>query len=221
MRGALSWPRPATMLSVLFHALFLALLAIEAPRHMSVAQQPAAVEVVMVAPAEPDPAPLASGKPTTAPPAATLKPAPPSPRTVRPLPGGRVTATDYFAASVLDDPRNRETRERLASLTSDERLIQLCNIEAIEQLRRWKADFVPDHVVAYATADPQLTSTSMEATGAAVHAGGQWYRLSFSCGTTLDLTRVASFDFRLGKPIPHEEWEQDNLPEQVDGDMTD
>ena len=100
-------------------------------------------------------------------------------------------------------------------------MIQLCNIEAIEQLRRWKVGFIPDHVVAYATADPSLTATSLTATGAAVYAGGKWYRLSFSCNASIDLDRVASFTFTLGRPIPRREWEQDNLPEQVDVDMTD
>ncbi|PKR90330.1 hypothetical protein CXZ10_02820 [Pleomorphomonas diazotrophica] len=175
----------------------------------------------MVAPANRTPAPPALGKPIAALPEVTRQPSPSSPRAARPRAEGRIAATDYFAAGVLNDPRNLETRQRLASLASDERLIQLCNIEAIEQLRRWKADFVPDHVVAYATADPRLTPTSMDATGAAVYAGGQWYRLSFSCSATSDLTHVASFDFRLGTPIPHEEWERDNLPEQIDGDMTD
>ncbi|WP_165790949.1 DUF930 domain-containing protein [Pleomorphomonas carboxyditropha] len=121
----------------------------------------------------------------------------------------------------MDDPRNQETKQRLATLSNDERLIQLCNIEAIEQLRRWKAGFVPDHVVAYATADPSLTDTSLIATGAAVYAGGKWYRLAFSCNATSDLGRVATFTFTLGRPIPRQEWERDGLPEQVDGDMTD
>lgn len=132
-----------------------------------------------------------------------------------------MTATDYFAAAVLDDPRNRETREILSTLTSDERLMQICNIEAMEQLKHWKSDFVPHNVVAYAMADPVLGATSMEATGAAVYARGKWYRLSFSCAATPDLSRVASFAFTLGRPIPKREWEQNSLPELVEGDPTD
>ena len=215
-------PRPATALSVLGHATFLALLAIEAPRHMTVSEPPNVVEVVIVAPPESRPAPIAaSTTAATAQPEATDQPSAPPVNTARPPSSARVTATEYFADAILNDPRNRETRQTLAALGSDERLIQLCNIEAMEQLKRWKAGFVPDHVVAYATADPSLTATSIRAPGGAVHAGGKWYRLSFGCTATADLGRVASFDFTLGRPIPRQQWEQDNLPEQIEGDATD
>lgn len=235
VRIAQTLPRPATALSVVGHAVFLALLTIEAPRHLTVAQQAPAIDVVMVSPPESPQAPITSSLPSASMPAATAPPEADSqspsslspaqtlspPRMVRPSPSARIAATEYFASAVLDDPHNRGLRKKLATLSSDERLIQLCNIEAMEQLKRWKAGFVPDHVVSYATSDPVLTATSIEATGAAVHSQGKWYRLAFSCASSAGLDRVASFDFTLGRPIPQEEWEQDNLPEQVDGDATD
>lgn len=222
MAKALTWPRPATILSVVGHAVFLALLSVETPRHMIALKPPvAAVDVVMVAP--PAVRPIAGDSLTTATPSETQADSEPSlpAEKARPSASGQVTATQYFAASVLEDPRNRGTRKKLATLSSDERLIQLCNIEAMEQLKRWKAGFVPDHVVAYATADPLMTATALKAPGAAVYASGNWYRLSFNCTSTPDLQNVAAFDFKLGRPIPRGEWEQDNLPEQVDGDATD
>lgn len=223
MRFARSWPRPATALSVLGHAVFLALLAIEAPRHMTVVKQPvAAVDVVMVEPPRNQPAPTAnSTTAAAAQPETTDQPSPPVNRAPRPSSNARVAATEYFADAVLADPRNRETRQILATLNGDERLIQLCSIEAMEQLKRWKAGFVPHNVVAYAMSDPSLTSKSIEAPGAAVYADGKWYRLSFNCTATADLDRVASFDFALGRPIPHREWEQHSLPELVEGAPTD
>lgn len=223
MAKAVTWPRSATILSVLGHAVFLALLAIEAPRPAAIVKQPIeAVDVVMVASSANRPAiGAASQAPASAAQTETLnQPSPPTDRP-RPAANGQITATEYFAAAVLDDPRNRGTRKKLATLGSDERLIQLCNIEAMEQLKHWKAGFVPDHVVAYATADPSMTATAIKAPGAAVHAGGNWYSLSFNCTSKADLQSVAAFDFKLGRPIPREEWEQDSLPEQVDGDATD
>ncbi len=202
------------MLSVLGHALFIALLAIEAPRHFTVDRQPVAVEVVMVPRMEVVP-------PVSAPPEITAKPSTSPAQLARPSSSATVTATDYYAAAVLDDPRNQETREIISTLASDERLIQLCNIEAMEQLKHWKAGFVPNSVVPYAMADPQMKAESMEAPGAAVHAGGKWYRLSFSCGATADLARVASFTFKLGRPIPKREWEQNSLPELDENEPTD
>lgn len=209
------------MLSVLGHATILVLLVIETPRPLTVAQQPVAVDVVMVTPSAMPAAPPATPQQVSVQPEVTGKPSPSSVRPARPSAGGRVTATDYFAAAVLDDPRNRQTRETLSTLTSDERLIQICNIEAMEQLKRWKAGFVPNSVVPYAMADPVLSATFMEAKGGAVHANGKWYRLSFSCGATTDLSRVASFAFTLGRPIPQREWEQNSLPELVEGEPTD
>lgn len=185
-----------------------------------VQQQVKAVEVVMVAPRESRPSPIANPAPAASPQPNVDSRSRASP-TPRPRRGQHVTATEYYASAVLDDPRNQETRQKLAALGSDERLIQLCNIEAIEQLRRWKTGFVPDHVVAYATADPSMTATSLKAPGAAIHAGGKWYGLSFNCIASADFNHVAAFDFRLGRPIPRKEWEQDNLPEQIDGDLTD
>lgn len=224
MRFALTWPWPATAFSMLGHAVLLTILAIEAPRRMVIAQPPTAVELIIVAPPERRQSPTSVVSPSpTGPtqPEVGKRSSPPLIRAIRPSPGLRITATEYYAGTVLDDPRNQETKQRLATLSPDERLIQLCNIEAIEQLRRWKASFVPDHVVAYATADLSLTDTSLIATGAAVYAGGKWYRLSFSCNATSDLGRVTTFAFTLGRPILRQEWEQDSLPEQVDGDMTD
>ena len=176
----------------------------------------------MVAPPENRPAPVTP--PTTATPAqpqAASQSTAPLINPARPPSNAPVTATEYFASAALNDARNRKTRQTLAALGSDERLIQLCNIEAMEQLKRWKAGFIPDHVVAYATADPSLTATSIKAPGAAVYAGGKWYGLSFGCTATANLGRVVSFDFTLGRPIPRQQWEQDNLPELVEGDATD
>lgn len=223
MRIAQSWPKPATALSVLGHATLLALLAIEAPRHMPVVKQPvSAVDVMMVAPPRPQQAATGNSAraETSSQPKTAGQPSAPV-RTARPAANERVAATEYFAGAVLSDPRNRETRQMLASLTSDERLIQLCNIEAMAQLKHWKVGFVPDSIVAYAMTDPSLTSTSLKAPGAAVHAAGNWYRLSFNCTATADLARTESFDFALGKPIPRQEWEQHSLPELIEGAPTD
>ncbi|WP_169453576.1 DUF930 domain-containing protein [Pleomorphomonas oryzae] len=228
MRIAQTLPRPATALSVVGHAVFLAVLAIETPRHMAIAQPPAAVEVVIVAPPKSPVVAPAAPSPIATPPPQAISPSPASPaqtvppaQTASPSSNTRVTATQYFASAVLDNPRNRETRQTIATLGSDERLIQLCSIEAMEQLKHWKAGFVPHNVVAYAMSDPSLTSKSIEAPGAAVYADGKWYRLSFRCTATDALDRVASFDFTLGRPIPHREWEQHSLPELVEGDPTD
>ncbi|TGV59084.1 DUF930 domain-containing protein, partial [Mesorhizobium sp. M2D.F.Ca.ET.160.01.1.1] len=55
----------------------------------------------------------------------------------------------------------KQARADLATFASDERMVQLCNIEATDQIRQWRADFQPDQVVPYATAEEKITGTTI------------------------------------------------------------
>ena len=67
-----------------------------------------------------------------------------------------VHARQLFSASALADPHSKGAVAALGQLAAEERVIQLCNVETMEQVRRWKSDYRPDFVVAYATADAKL-----------------------------------------------------------------
>ncbi|WP_246673007.1 MULTISPECIES: DUF930 domain-containing protein [unclassified Mesorhizobium] len=92
-----------------------------------------------------------------------------------------IRPTQMLSARALADPRSRQARADLKTFASDERMVQLCNLEAMDQIRQWRADFQPDRVVPYATAQEKVTGTTIAANGAAFRSRGKWYGLKFRC----------------------------------------
>lgn len=91
--------------------------------------------------------------------------------------GTMVQAKQYFSSKILAAPRSEEALIALRQLGTDERITQLCNVEAMEQVHQWKGDFEPDLLVAYAMADTKLSGLMLEANGGALRskpAFGPW-----------------------------------------------
>ncbi|MCX5497492.1 DUF930 domain-containing protein [Kaistia dalseonensis] len=121
-------------------------------------------------------------------------------------------ATQLYSDQMLADPRSRQAREALPHLAPDERIIQLCNIEALAQIHSADAArFQPDIVVAYAMAELKLSDHAMEADGGAFRSKRQWYAIGYRCAVTPDLAKVVSFALHIGKPIPRREWASHEL----------
>jgi hypothetical protein len=115
------------------------------------------------------------------------------------------TAQHLFAMAALNDPKNDKAREALGTLAADERRIQLCNIEAMEQLRR--TEHVAAELVApYAFKDIAIRETEIVAEGAAVQAGRQWRKLRYRCTIGSAAEAPSDFAFSLGADIPTAEW---------------
>lgn len=117
-------------------------------------------------------------------------------------PDGMVHARRFLAQDVLADARSREARAMLSRLATDERVEQLCALEAMGQIHAWRSDFEPDRVTAYALAETRFANHVLQADGAAFRSGRRWYRLRFTCGVSGDLTQVTAFAFNVGDPIP-------------------
>lgn len=117
-----------------------------------------------------------------------------------------------LSGKTLADPRSREAREILAQLADDERMVQLCSIEAMDQIHQWRQDFWPDRLVAYAKADTKISGDILQAEGAAFRSEGRWYDLKFTCELAPDHAKVAAFEFLVGDAVPTDEWEIYNLP---------
>lgn len=113
-------------------------------------------------------------------------------------------AQKLFAAA-LDDPRNAEAREALRTLTADERRIQLCNLEAMEQLRR-TSHVSADMVAPYPFQDLAIHADGIIADGAAVRAGRDWRRLRYRCAIGTAAEVPSEFVFALGDDIPKAQW---------------
>jgi hypothetical protein len=152
------------------------------------------------------PAPAASAVPETPSPAA---PPPPAER-----PAAMVEATTMLSGRALADPRSAQARAALRAVDGEERMIQLCDLEAMEQIQSWRPDFRPDRVVPYATAEVRIDGDAVVSDGAAFRSEGAWYELAFHCDLSDDHERVAGFRFMVGKPIPRREWPARNLPSE-------
>ncbi|WP_269930536.1 DUF930 domain-containing protein [Aminobacter sp. HY435] len=199
---------PSWLVSVALHALLLAAtLLLPRPQPFSLPAEDA-VPVELVAPV---PETIKSPRQPKAP-AAPLAPVTPvtpkldAPAAQRPA---MVKAHSFYAAKLLADPRSRRARQALATFAPDERAIQLCNIEAMEQIHRWKAELHPDLVVPYATDSLRIDGGSIHAEGGAFRAGRRWYGLTFSCDVAEG--NVAAFEFGVGEAIPEARWAEYNL----------
>jgi len=200
--------------SLLFHAALLVALFTLTPMRDFVVPEPApiSVELIPVAPLEP-PAPPELARQNAAPVAdeggATLGAGPADTSTA--ASDGTITATSLYAGRLLQEPAMAQVRRTLPTLASADRLMQLCNIEALEQIRRAAPQYEPDTMVSYAMADPVSAGLAFTAPGGAFRSRRQWYAVSFACVASPGLDGVTSFSFRLGAAIPADQWEAHSL----------
>lgn len=224
-----SMPAPGLPIAAVLHAALLAWLAsvaIQTFEIVPIAEQ--SVEVELQTPEEfealtrPKPPPVVTPVPAApALPEALPKsdePAPsPQPPAARAQPApveadGMIHPPRMLSQRVLADPRSRETVAMLPKLAPDERVEQLCGLEAMGQIHDWQRDFEPDRVTAYALASTRLSGRVLTAEGAAFRSRRRWYGLRFACTVSPDLKRVTAFAFHVGEPIPRERWEALGLP---------
>jgi hypothetical protein len=223
-------PSPGLPIAAVLHAALLAWLAsvaIQTFESVPIAEQ--SVEVELQTPEEfealtrPKPPPVAAIPVPAAPvlpdvlpkpdePASSPRPPAPSAQPVPVEADGMIHPPRMLSQRVLADPRSRETVALLPRLAPDERVEQLCGLEAMGQIHDWQRDFEPDRVTAYALASTQLSGRILTAEGAAFRSRRRWYGLRFSCTVSADLKRVTAFAFHVGEPIPRERWEALGLP---------
>ncbi len=134
------------------------------------------------------------------PPAETARLEPPAaipPDTAEPL----MHAATILSGRALADPRNRQARADLPKLNAVERMIQLCNIEALEQVARVRSDFYPETVNAHAAGEIAIGANTVVADGAAVRSGDDWYALRYRCRLSPEHGAVVAFDFLAGAQL--------------------
>lgn len=165
---------------------------------------PATVPPELAAPSQAVPSP-ADAIADTAPQAAPLAGAP-----VRAA-DGTFRATTLYAAALLTQPEMAQVRRGLTTLASSERVTQLCNIEALEQIRLAVPGSDPDTMVSYAMSPPVATGLMLTALGAAFRSRRQWYAVAFECVAAPALDGVTSFSFKPGDLIPESEWDEHYL----------
>jgi hypothetical protein len=116
-------------------------------------------------------------------------------------------ATKLFSRSATDDPR---ATTAMRNMPRDERGGWLCVTELRDQLLSASPPYLPDLLPAF-----RLTGGSvMDVQKSAFRTGGRWYDLSYRCEVNKDATRVQSFAFHVGEPIPQSDWSRRELPSQ-------
>lgn len=216
-------PSQGVSVSLLLHLVLLVLLGLAAlrPREEIAPRPESSVDVELLSspqfeamirpkPVEEAPRPQPPAPPKAVP--ETVAPVVP-PASEPPLePGAMIKASRLMAAAALANPRSRQAREALPHLAEDERVEQLCGLEAMSQIHAWKAEFEPDRLVAYAMVGTKLSGRELLAEGAAFRSKQHWYALRFKCGFTPDHKQVVAFEFRVGDPVPRAQWEMRGLP---------
>ncbi|MBS7538624.1 DUF930 domain-containing protein [Ancylobacter lacus] len=146
-----------------------------------------------------------------APAAAPAAPAAPSAPPAAAPPDDTVRPVRMLSAQALASPKSRALRRELATLADEERIAQLCDLEAMEQIHAWRAGFQPDRLVDYARAEPRMSGARFVAAGGAFRSRRGWYEVSFQCELDAAGQAVVGFAFRVGASIPPDQWAGYNL----------
>lgn len=137
---------------------------------------------------------------------------PPSlPKPAAPGPPALAQAKELFSAKTLAGPRSRKAREALGTLSGGERNLQLCNLEALEQIRRSRPGSAPDLVAPYAMAPEKVRGSGVEVEGGAFRSKRNWFNIRFRCEVDPAGRAVVAFAFAIGDAIPRDEWQEHNL----------
>ncbi|TAU84665.1 DUF930 domain-containing protein [Rhizobium leguminosarum] len=150
-------------------------------------------------------APVANNPPAAAMPSVAPITAP------APKPMEFVEARQLFSDKVLADPRSRQAREALRGLAGSERNLQLCDLEALEQVRRAQPAMAPDALAPYAMAAEKVSGNWVKVKGGAFRSKRKWYNIQFKCELDAGSGKVVSFAFLVGDAIPQGEWQEHNL----------
>jgi hypothetical protein len=111
------------------------------------------------------------------------------------------------AAALANDSR---VERMLQQLDPDARFEQICDLEAAKRISTDKS-YRPERAIVSALGEPKVADATMTGSGGAFKSKGQWYRFSFTCKTSPDHMQVLSFGYKVGEPIPPEQWEKSGL----------
>ena len=104
-----------------------------------------------------------------------------------------------------------EATTAIGSLPRGARVNRLCLTELREQLRHGTPRYTPEFLPAYKPEDLE-EGTVFTMPNVAFRAGAAWYNLAFRCEVDEGGTRVRSFAYKVGTPIPKSEWRKRGFP---------
>ena len=115
-------------------------------------------------------------------------------------------AKKIYSKDALSNPH---VKQALGKLSPTDRVIQICGIEALEQIRHHRPDIIPDMM---ARTGGALTETSLKMSDGAFRSHAKWYNLDFNCEVNPKDMAVSSFQYAIGDPIPKKDWSRRELP---------
>jgi uncharacterized protein DUF930 len=92
----------------------------------------------------------------------------------------------------------------LKMLDPVDRLEQLCDYKAMQEIRKDHTVFRPDRAVA--GNEPRIKGDTIVAKVGAFRSKKKWYLLSYSCTAAPDHLSVTSFNYKIGDEIPEASW---------------
>ncbi len=107
------------------------------------------------------------------------------------------------AGAAAKDGRFERSLKMLAPV---DRLEQLCDYTAMQQIRKEHKPFRPDRAVAGAAKEPHIKDNTIVAKGGAFRSRKKWYELSYTCTAAPDHLSVTSFTYNIGPEIPEDKW---------------
>ena len=114
--------------------------------------------------------------------------------------------TVLAAAAVPAQAQNARFEQSLRLLDPDTRFDQVCDVAAMNAIRRDTKQFRPDRAMSSAISNTRVKGDTMEGTGGAFRSKGIWYQFSFTCTVTPDRMKVLSFSYKTGEAIPESKW---------------
>lgn len=100
----------------------------------------------------------------------------------------------------------------MGQLPVKKRILQLCNIEALEQIRHQRPEDFPDILVPFGPSGGFIGKEQIDASGGAYRSKGNWYDVDFKCKVDLETVEVTSFSFAIGNIVPKTAWKSRRLP---------
>lgn len=115
----------------------------------------------------------------------------------------RAPVKQLFSEESLASLRVRQTARKMSPR---DRIMQLCSIEALEQVRNKLPGSFPDLLVPFGRSGGAISDYGLNASGGAFRSKSNWYNLDFKCTVDSSRSKVVTFSFAIGKAVPKSDW---------------
>jgi len=118
---------------------------------------------------------------------------------------GLSIARTILSKAIFAGPDGPALLARIKETDAEERLVQLCNTETLEQVSSRFPERPADYVVPYAKGPVEVSDSVVEALYAAIRFGNRWHWLKYRCEVDPTELRVLAYAFWVGDIIPDSE----------------